>query len=255
LYRYDGEMPLPDGVQQKLTHAQMHFEACKAQMTRYFDSKPCRMVRDADSPTNNPTFTFQVTKPVPAHLTLRMGDCLQNLRSALDYLVWELVLATKKQPSKDNMFPICVTPEGFKKALKGKRLEGIDSAAADLIGSFQPYHSGTQWDAEAMPLAALDNLVNINKHRRVLLTVIRSVPGNKLNWFKIGNTEWGVLSEKGSTQFAIKLAPGELQAHVDMAAFIAFNEGAAKGMEISMIMTTLIDYIANEVIAKFEQFF
>jgi hypothetical protein len=146
-------MAIPDSVQQKLYHARLHFEACKAEMAGYFDSKPCRLVRDAESSVDNPTFTLRVTEPVPARLTLLMGDCLQNLRSSLDYLVWELVLAAKnQQPSKDNMFPICITPEGFKKALNGRRLEGVNSTAADLIGWFQPHRAGGKSDAEGMPL-------------------------------------------------------------------------------------------------------
>jgi hypothetical protein len=236
----------------------MHFEACKAEMTGYFDTKPCRMVQDTDSSRDNPTFTLRVTNPVPARLAFLLGDCLQNVRSALDYLVWELVLAANNQPTKDNAFPICITPEGFTKALKGRRLEGMAAAATDLVAWFQPHRSGGKQEAEGMPLAVLDYLVNVNKHRRVLLTVIRTFPGNELLRFKDGDVEWGLPTPdalQSNVPFGEKLTPSELQGHGGMAALIAFNEGAADGAEVSLTAGSLIDYVADEVIAKFERFF
>ena len=38
-----------------------------------------------------------------------VGDFLANVRSSLDYLIWELALAAKNNPTDKNMFPICTT--------------------------------------------------------------------------------------------------------------------------------------------------
>ena len=75
-----------------------------------------------------------------------VGDCLQNLRSSLDYLVWELVLSANNHPRKNNMFPICSTADAFKDAVTN--LTGCSeflSHAVTLIQNLQPYHLGQDW--------------------------------------------------------------------------------------------------------------
>jgi hypothetical protein len=69
----------------------------------------------------------------------------------------------------DNMFPICSTLERLTGQLpKKRRLRGVSPEAITVIQSLQPYHDGKGSDATM--LSVLDDLCNINKHRRVLLT-------------------------------------------------------------------------------------
>ena len=97
-----------------------------------------------------------------------MGEFFQNLRSSLDYLVWELVIAAKNTPGKHNMFPVCSTPDAFQDAVgKQRRLLGVPDIAKAVIECLQPYNCG---DFSKALLWIIDDLCNTNKHRRVLLT-------------------------------------------------------------------------------------
>jgi hypothetical protein len=250
-------MPLPESVQQKLFHARMHFEVCKTEMQEYFDSVPAKMVRDADSSSDHPTFSLQIAKPIPARLVLLVGDSLQNLRSTLDYLVWELVLAAKNVPSKKNMFPVCNSSDIFKDALRSKRLLGVAPEALAIVESLQPYQSG-EMDAAGIPLSVLDSLTNINKHQRLPLTIIRTFPASELITLRIGNEEWGQLSPtavQSDSNFGQRVTSAEVQAKGGMAAYIGFNEGAAKGLEIATVVNVLIEFVASDVLPHFDKFF
>src|SRR5437667_236703 len=139
-------MALLDSVTQKIFRAAMHIQELGTELQRYFQTNPGKMVREANTPDDVAVFTFQTKGPIPARFGLIVGDCLQNLRSSLDYLIWELVLAANNQPTKDNMFPICSTADAFKDAVsKRKRLIGVHPDAIAEIDALQPYHIGQDW--------------------------------------------------------------------------------------------------------------
>jgi hypothetical protein len=66
-----------------------------------------------------------VSVPNPDKVSLIIGDGLQNIRSALDYLVWELVLAANAEPGEKHQFPICAIPKAFKDEIRRGRLSGL----------------------------------------------------------------------------------------------------------------------------------
>jgi len=246
-----------NSVEIKLFHARQHLESLKAILQGYFESKPCGMIRDADSTLDQPTFTFSVMKPIPARLGLVLGDCLQNVRSALDYLIWELVLANQQTPGKHNMFPICTTEKSFKDAIRARRLEGVAPEPLALIDSLQPYRAG-DLDAPGLPLTVLDELVNINKHRRVLFTVVRSIPGSSMETIQVGSETWGrpsVEAMQSDVDFGRKLTLQDAQTHGSIAAFVAIGEGPAKGSEATLVASALLEFTATEVAGQFTRFF
>ena len=149
----------------------MHLQELNSELTRYFDTNPAKMVRDPSSTTDQPIFILQPKEPIPSRFGFIIGDCFQNLRSSLDYLVRELVIAAGNKPTDREMFPICKTPKGFKGAVERGQLEGIPADAFKEIESIQPYNLGDDW--EKSTLWVVDELTNINKHRRVPLTMLR----------------------------------------------------------------------------------
>jgi|HubBroStandDraft_1064217.scaffolds.fasta_scaffold192752_1 hypothetical protein len=246
-----------ESVRQKVFHAYMHLETLKSEMMRYFSTNPCAMVRDADSTPENPTFSFATRKPIPQRLPFIIGDCLQNLRSALDYLVWELVKAASNEPGKKNMFPVCLTAKSFEDALKSGRLDGIDVHAIALIDQVQPYHAGES-DAPGQGLFVLDDLTNINKHRHVLLTLIRSAPAADTQFAQIGDEMWALPSPTvldPNTEFGSNLTPQQMEMHGNLITFIALHEGAAENVEVILCLTGLISYVSNDLLPRFQIFF
>ena len=101
--------------------------------------------------------------------SLVYGDLLSNLRGALDYLAWQLVLVAGNQPTHRTSFP-CARTQGGWQSTVGDRLSGIDQQWIDEIEKLQPYHQ-TQ-HPERQLLAVLDHNNNINKHRTLPAAIV-----------------------------------------------------------------------------------
>lgn len=249
-----------NSVELKIFRAARHIQALQAELEGYFKGNPGKMVREPNTPDDVAVFTFRSPGPIPARFGLIIGDCLQNLRSSLDYLVWELVLVANKQPTKNNMFPICSTRERFQEAVdKRDRLLGIAPEAVALIESLQPYHLGQ--DFEKATLLVLDDLANINKHRRILLTDLCAGTSDRRPFER--NGELGIWIGPGAmpvfdsnTRFGpYPIVDGKVQMETQLVAVIAFAEGAAKGMEVSLCLNEWASYIKTKIVPMFEKFF
>lgn len=106
-------------------------------------------------------------KPPPGHWPLLAGEAIQNLRSALDHLVYE-----KSGGNRQTQFPIFTDACEFQ-VLGGRMMKGVPKAVRASIESVQPYRFMPE-DAAQHPLALLSALSNLDKHR-VLATIVCSV--------------------------------------------------------------------------------
>jgi hypothetical protein len=225
-----------DSVFQKLYRAKHHCEELDQELRDYYRSDPVKFTSSE--------FGFDIGGQVPARMGLIAGDALQCMRSSLDYLVWELVLASGNQPDRQNAFPISLSLRNYKNEVdKQKRLQGVDPAACALIDTLQPFHL-PETERERSPLAVLDNLTNINKHRRVLLTHLQRVVLETPLPFP------HVLSDLTGT-----MPGGVKHRFVTFGFFAAFNEGSVSGEEIFTALNVFGDYIGNEVLPLFKKFF
>jgi len=235
-------MPSLDSVNQKLYRAQMHFGELNKELRAYYETEPISFTPHATYTPEEPRFVFRETKPVPARIGLIAGDCLQNLRSALDYLVWELVGAAGNEPCKKNAFPVALSPEAYEDDLKKRgKLNGVAQKAEAHIRALQPFHT-PEATRDGAILAVLDLLTNINKHRRVLLTGMGAV-----------------LKEDNSVPPNYKDLVRPLEPngnHGSFNVFVAVQEaGPIKGMEIAGVMNVFAEYIAKQVVPLFQEFF
>jgi hypothetical protein len=211
-------------------------------------------VLDANRNVNSAVVDAQIRRPIPSEIPLIIGDCVQNLRSALDYMVWEMVIAVGGQPSKRNAFPICTTAEAFDVEVDKKRLRGIsDPELIAKIKTLQPYKNGN--GPEQDPLFILDELTNINKHRRILLAGLKAD-------FVLGRSN---LSDLGThlsidisftvvhddTQIPAPVAAGQMEMYHQIIASIAFNEGCAQGKRVLELLDAIATYV-DGVVGTFE---
>ena len=138
------------------------------------------------------SFWVEVLKPPPAaELSLIIGDCLHNLRAALDNLAFELALAHKrgrlsKGVEGDSAFPIFKSdiakdPESLKKFNRMTR--GIAPKAKAEIERLQPYNRGQRFVTNDV-LWQLNELAVEDKHR--LPHVVSHVSLNALSFFVPG---------------------------------------------------------------------
>lgn len=247
-------MPLPDSVTARLDHAKLHLDLLYAECNGYIRSNPGEMVPNPDSEPNNPTFVYRQREPVPPRISLLVGDCLQNLRSAFDYLIWELVLAAGNEPTKRNMFPVCLSCESLEDAKRGKRLQGIVDRSEALIDELQPcayVQPAQHW------LAILDDLCNINKHRRLLLAALSgfSMSGLMADLDRMTTCKEAEFSHViHDTQRAKIFTAEQVKMQGDTIAFVAFNERAVKEMEVGILAETYIG-VVRDALAPFGQFF
>src|SRR5260370_38852808 len=72
----------------------------------YLASSPYRVTSSADASPGEHILWLEVVRPPPPEISLTLGDCLHDFRSALDHLMWQLVLATGGQPTASTQFPI-----------------------------------------------------------------------------------------------------------------------------------------------------
>lgn len=112
----------------------------------------------------------QIEFDLPFDSLAAAGDVINNLRGALDHLVYQLADSyTSNCPDmalEKTIFPIGKDAAGYKSLRR--RIENlIHPDAIKLIDSMKPYESGS-------PLRLLNDLNNISKHR-MLLTVGETV--------------------------------------------------------------------------------
>lgn len=110
-----------------------------------------------------------------------IGDIAHGLRSALDQVAWGLSVdhqATlgklpppdpipRRDPWRSVSFPICLSRRDWSSQW-GNKLWGADPALMAVLERFQPFHAGKN-APDREPLAVLDELWNIDKHRHLHL--------------------------------------------------------------------------------------
>lgn len=110
----------------------------------------------------------------PIRLGVLLGECVFNMRSALDNLVCGLIRMGDSHAScESSQFPICSAPELWEKALQRRRLNGVEPAAQKMIRDIQPCFRMSA-APENDPLSILNVLCNSDKHRAVTLTLAYS---------------------------------------------------------------------------------
>lgn len=93
-------------------------------------------------------------------LSLHLGDLIQNLRAALDYIAWQV------RPQDDTYFPIRLTED--ETGAFGRLLADMPADVADAIRRLQPYSPDR--GASDCPLWLLHELARRERHRLLLVT-------------------------------------------------------------------------------------
>lgn len=77
----------------KLNRASYHLDRLEAEVRKWRNRHTHRYASHFDRESGKQLVHIRFPEPVPAEFRLIIGDCLHNLRSALDNLVYELALA------------------------------------------------------------------------------------------------------------------------------------------------------------------
>jgi hypothetical protein len=168
-----------DGVRERVSWANDHFDALGTKVRKWVHRNLHSGNADFYPEAGIHVFRWEAPDP-PLLWSVMCGNIVHNLRSALDHLVWQMVLANgiqaPKTGSRGNAFPIKVTPPGKGETFasiyaKNGKLAGVHPDHIALIEEFQPYkvipHGAS---ANEHPLALLDELWQIDKHRHLHFT-------------------------------------------------------------------------------------
>ncbi len=200
-YRFE---PSLDNAYARVRRAKQHLTSLKRELTKFFGqptSVPHTVNVDvADGDFTIYDFSNHVVSPT---WSILVGECVYNLRAALDYLIYELAFLDSGQIQQGTQFPIEDTPSGWN-GRKATYLRGIFDPHKAIIKTLQPC-DGSNWTK------ILRDISNPDKHKT--LRVVR--PSQRI--------EWG-LGRYGQTHsMATSLYPVEMDAQVTSE--ILFDDG------------------------------
>jgi hypothetical protein len=162
-------MPSLDGVYEKIERARVHQVELTRRLAAVLGRDKQSFTLDAEPEDGKYAFRVSGVPAVDPEWKTIVGDCLFNLRSALDHLAWQLVLVDGGQPLNRTSFPV-------RKAWDNKPLLIPQVSSCDILDTLeavQPYcDTGDPPDAPVLhPLWALHRLNIIDKHRQLLVVV------------------------------------------------------------------------------------
>jgi hypothetical protein len=152
-------------------------KALNADMTAYVERNPHEITPVSDAAHMSLALIVSVLEEIPAlRWGMEFGECIQAFRSSLDHAICEIASIREgvwPRPSSQEhilQFPICDTPDAFKKSIW--RLGNVlrkDAAVVRRIEGLQPYN---QYPSLNRPLLTLLRELNDrDKHR--LITIVR----------------------------------------------------------------------------------
>lgn len=232
-----------DGPVAKLDRARTHFQALDKSIGAFKRSKTHDIVvTKFDQETGEKVVHLKILKePENPEWGLILGDMVHNLRSALDHLVWQLVLLNGEKPRRQNQFPIIrakndywEVPANRSESVRDRMLAGVAEDHRAFIDMVQPFNGGG--DPKGTSLAVLSWISNADKHRVVSAGfVLTSEPSQEL--FDVTTTHpggavvnmemnWGELKD-GAEIMRFRPDPPDARVNVNAAipTYIAFRQG------------------------------
>jgi hypothetical protein len=159
-------MPRPiEHIRFKIERAIKHFGDLEAEIKFFFDAVPYAVGTKRNPDTRQLIYYMVRVRETPLAISMIVGDLLQNLRSTLDHLAYQLFLVGTGGgvPGDHIYFPIADDLARYE-ASKLRRVQGMRPEAITAIDTVKPYKGGND------NLWQLHKLNNIDKHR-FLITV------------------------------------------------------------------------------------
>lgn len=219
-------------------------------------------------PDNSGQFLLKVSADkIPiAPCSLVIGDVVQNLRSGLDHLVYELAAThtdpITKKDARNSQFPIIgdesakgVTgngPVAWKNNALPSQLKCISPSAQSIIEKLQPYQLGTSFRNH--PLWRLAELSNIDKHRmlHVSAAYAASYTVRECSVTGVFTNEPGIVKKNTVVARLGITQPLNSDKSVNDCVTpnmtIAFSDGSLRGENVIGILSEILDYIGSDVV-------
>lgn len=225
--------------ERRLGRALYHLDSLKAEIAAWVEEGPYRTWTEPDVDGTKKVFCVEVLETPPPHLSLIIGDCLYNLRCALDNLALELAIVRNRGPVSSNVesasgFPIQVEQDASK---LDSMLGSIDPCAKTVIEGLQPYKRGERL-AKTDPLWWLNKLNNMDKHRLPHLVFFTPrllsfiAPGDYDTATDIELMRWGPVEHRAkiARYAAFDETGAEVDVYLDAKFSVSFGKRAPEGV-------------------------
>ena len=174
----------------------------RREVETYVASQPDHFVGDVDPATGEHRAYRVIHNEPNAHIALLVGDCISNMRAALDHAVFGLTVQYADHdlsPDEEQQvsYPVCSTVDCWRRATTGA-LRFLPPDVQSAIDAQQPYHAPAGLARANNPLRVLHQLWNADKHRRLHLV------GAAVTMHGVGVPE----DATGRHRFTAPLTPG-----------------------------------------------
>lgn len=158
------------GAIEKFNRSKEHFDLLGSEMDAFFNSepRPYGSLGEFDANAGEWVERFQVIEPPPLRLGAIFGDCVHNLRSSLDHLMWQVTLLDGGVPDRNTQFPVARRARAQFEEMADRRIPGLSPKHRAMVEQVQPYHASTERGTHF--LALLTDLDNVDKHQIVTPT-------------------------------------------------------------------------------------
>ena len=151
-------------VRAKVTRAEQNIQDFQLGLGSFFDSKPYEVAVKDDPQRGNRVFYLSKIDEPPDTLAAIASDIIQNLRSSLDTLAYQLVLASRggTKPEWRVYFPIAGSAADYKGTRRGC-IKGVGQSIIDASDATEPYKGG-----KGHALWQLQQIANADKHELLI---------------------------------------------------------------------------------------
>ncbi|MDE0145225.1 MAG: hypothetical protein OXI53_00015 [Nitrospira sp.] len=162
-----------NGIYAKINRAGDQIDLLTTDMDRFCTDIRQSIVREVREDSDEQVWVYHGETPsAPIEWSVRVGEILYNLRSALDHLVSQLLLANGQEPSHQNAYPI--VNEESEWSRNKHRLKGVMPRVEFIVERLQPYTGGLYLPFDVSVFRTLHTLCNIDKHQRLHRFVVQT---------------------------------------------------------------------------------
>jgi hypothetical protein len=216
----------------KLDWASHHLDSFEAKVREWRERHTHRYDSHFDRESGTQFVYIRFPEPVPTEFRLIIGDCLHNLRSALDNLAYELAVRHHgSSPLPDpfdrrSEFPIFGDKEWTTWQRRNK-IGCIHPRAQAIIKRLQPHNRGDEYASD--PLWKLNELNNMDKHRAPHIT-------------QVAISAWVDFADAPHLPGTLHINLGPFEDGAEIASYIPHTPGATEGFDPKVHMDPLLTF-------------
>jgi len=133
---------LLDRILVKTKWAKKYIADLESALDSFYETNPYRIAFKDDPDKRERTYYVFSIQDVPGDIKCRTGDILQNLRSTLDHLAYQLAVTAGNNHPRRTSFPICSSAREYQSPTVRRIKKCFRQDAIKAIDAIKPYRCG-----------------------------------------------------------------------------------------------------------------